>query len=88
MDHKLVGVGIGQRSQQDRVHYAENRGVGANAEGQRRDGVQRAIGVLRAPKGVGEAHGLEAGRAGQEWDVFVARQSAFGLETDLQINFI
>ena len=37
-EHQPVGLVVGQRAQQDRVDHAEDRGVGADAQGQGQDG--------------------------------------------------
>ena len=42
-----VGSRIGQRFQQDRVHHAEDRGGGANAERERKQGDEREGRVSR-----------------------------------------
>ncbi|MGZ0173718.1 MAG: hypothetical protein ACKVHE_29735 [Planctomycetales bacterium] len=39
--HNLTGTGVGQGTQQDRVHHAEDGGVGSDAQGQRDDGNNR-----------------------------------------------
>jgi hypothetical protein len=44
--HQAFGAWIGQRPQQDRVDDAEDGGVGADAEGQRRDGDGREGAML------------------------------------------
>ncbi len=62
--HQLLGVGEGQRAQQERVHHAEDGNVGADAESENQNGddgkariaAQRAEGVLQVLQQNVECH--------------------------------
>src|SRR6266571_2444006 len=57
---KLLRFGVGKRAKQGAVHYREDGGIGADAEGKRDDGDGREAGRL-AEHARGEAEVLEGG---------------------------